>query len=261
MEELRAWKPIVSVIMPAYNAQRYLAQAIRSLQAQTFTQWELIVVDDCSGDDTAQIVSQLAQADPRIRLYRNEQNLGAAKSRNRGLELQEGEFVAFLDSDDVWRPKKLELQVDYMRQTNADLTYTAYAILDAQGRKAFQDYLVPPEVDFDGLLKQNVIGCSTAMLRGEVAKKYRFSEEFYHEDYVLWLEMLRDGCTAAGLREVLVEYRFHEQSKAGNKTKAAAMRWQIYRDYLGLSLPKSIWYFAHYGLSGLRKYRKTKDNQ
>ncbi len=257
MEQLRAWKPIVSVIMPAYNAGRYIEKAIRSVQGQTFSRWELIVVDDCSGDDTAQIVSQLAQEDPRICLYRNEQNLGAAKSRNRGLELHKGEYVAFLDSDDAWRPQKLERQINHMRQTDADLTYTAYAIMDTQGKKVFRDYLVPSKVDFDGLLKQNVIGCSTVMLRGAVAKEYRFSEDFYHEDYVLWLEMLKAGCTAAGLCEVLVEYRFYEQSKAGNKTKAAAMRWQIYRDYLGLSLPKSLWYFSHYALSGLRKYRKT----
>lgn len=258
MEALRTGKPIVSVIMPAYNAQQYIEEAIGSVQGQTFSQWELIVVDDCSGDNTAQIVSQLAREDPRIYLHRNDENLGAAKSRNQGLELYKGAYVAFLDSDDLWHPKKLEYQIEHMGKTGADLGYTAYTVMDAQGRKVFQDYLVPSQVDFDGLLKENVIGCSTVMLRGEVGKKYRFSEEYYHEDYVLWLEMLRDGCTAAGLGEVLVEYRFHEQSKAGNKAKAAAMRWQIYREYLGLSLPKSLWYFSHYALSGLRKYRKTK---
>lgn len=258
MDGIWARNPIISVIMPAYNAAQYIEKSIRSVQAQTFLNWELIVVDDCSEDNTVQTVTEMAQKDHRIRLYRNERNLGVAKSRNLGLELSKGNYVAFIDSDDLWYPEKLEFQRNCMQQTGADLVYTAYSIMNAEGRKICQDYHVPSEVNFTDMLKQNVIGCSTVMLRGATAKKYHFSEDFYHEDYVLWLEMLQDGCTAVGLNEVFVEYRFHEDSKAGNKNKAAFKRWKIYRSYLRFSFLKSIWYFSLYALYGLRKYKKIR---
>lgn len=249
--------PRVSVIIPAYEAAAYITKAIRSVQAQTVCDWELIVLDDGSKDDTVQTVAALAQEDPRIRLYPNETNMGVAKTRNRGIALCRGRYVAFLDSDDAWYPEKLQVQLDCLQRTGADLVCSAYAIVDAQGEKICRDYRVPERIDLPVLLKENVIGCSTVMLTGETAKKYRFPEAFYHEDYVLWLEMLRSGCKMAGVDRVLVDYYFHPDSKAGNKQNSAGKRWQIYRKYLGLSFVKSAWYFAHYALAGLRKYKKV----
>lgn len=257
MDKSCARSPMVSVIMPAYNAGRYIAKSIQSVQNQTVSDWELIVLDDCSADTTVQVVTQLAQKDPRIRLYQNQENLGVARSRNRGLDLCCGEYVAFLDSDDSWYPEKLEIQLNCFRQTGADLVYSSYAIVDASGNNRCAEYAVPSNVDFDGLLKENVIGCSTVMLSGSTAGKFRFSEQVFHEDYVLWLEMLRSGRKAEGVQQVLADYFFHADSKAGNKGKAAWERWQIYRRYFGFSLPKSIWYFGHYALAGLRKYTKV----
>lgn len=246
--------PKVSVIVPAYNAERFIEQAITSVVAQSFPDWELLVIDDCSSDGTCAAVEALAARDGRIRLLRNETNQGVARTRNRGLELCRGEYIALLDSDDVWHPHKLRHQLERLEQTGAGLCCTSYRIVDVRGEKAREDYLVPETLSFDGLLKENVIGCSTVLLRGSMMKNYRFTTEYYHEDYVLWLELLRDGHAAVGCPQVLADWRFLEDSRSFDKSKAAKNRWRIYRGYLKLPLLKSLWAFACYGVGGIRKY-------
>lgn len=250
-------QPMVSVIMPAYNAQRFVEEAIRSVMAQTVTDWELLVLDDGSKDATADIVKKLATEDSRIRFLPNEVNMGVARTRNRGFDLCRGAYIALLDSDDVWHPQKLENQLALAQETGADLVFSSYAIVDIRGKQVRGDYLVPEQIDFSGLLRENVIGCSTVLLSGTVVEKYRFSTDFYHEDYVLWLRLLQDGYRAAGSREVLVSWRLLENSRSFNKRKSAKNRWRIYRNYLKLSLCKSIRCFAAYALHGVKKYRKA----
>lgn len=254
MELSHEKQPLVSVIMPAYNAGRFLEAAIRSVMAQTVTDWELLVLDDGSSDDTLSIAWRLAREDCRISVLPNEHNMGVAKTRNRGFDLCRGEYVALLDSDDVWLPHKLERQLRRMEQTGADLCYCSYAIVDANGEKSRPDYLVPPQTDFDKLLRENVIGCSTVVLSRKVIDNHRFETDFYHEDYVLWLKLLRSGFRAAGCTEPLVHWRLIENSRSFNKRKAAGNRWRIYRDYLQLPLGKSVLAFAAYGAAGLKKY-------
>lgn len=246
--------PKVSVIMPAYNAERFIEQAIVSVMGQSVPDWELLVIDDCSSDGTCAVVEGLAARDGRIRLLRNETNQGAAKTRNRGLELCRGTYIALLDSDDVWHPNKLQVQLETLEKTGADLCCTSYRIVNSQGEKAKEDYLVPEAISFDSLLKENMIGCSTVLLRGSVMANYRFTTEYYHEDYVMWLSMLRDGYTAVGCQQVLADWRYLENSRSFDKSKAAKNRWRIYRGYLKLPLWKSLWAFACYGAGGLRKY-------
>lgn len=248
--------PLVSVIMPAYNAERYIAASIASVMAQTMQAWELIVIDDGSNDGTMQIVQNMAKEDPRIRLCPNESNMGTARSRNRGMDLSRGQYIAFLDSDDIWHPQKLEKQLSCMQETGADLVYTAYAIVDTEGVKQRPDYCVPAYVDINGLLKENVIGCSTVLLNQKASEQFRFQADFYHEDYVLWLQMLQAGCVMAGVQEVLMDYCYRPDSRAGNKWASAKMRWQIYRKYLGMSEWKSARYMLHYALAGVKKYAK-----
>lgn len=250
--------PLVSVVMPAYNAARYIEGSIRSVMAQTVTDWELIVVDDCSDDDTCRIVQTLAAADPRIRLVRSEANSGVAKTRNRAMDLARGQYVAFLDSDDIWYPKKLEKQIALMEDKRAELSYTSYRLVAASDRKPISDYLVPEETSFADMLGQNRIGCSTVVMTRELADRHRFTTDFYHEDYVLWLRMLQDGVKMAGVPEILVDYRYYPTSKAGNKLASAKHRWEIYRRYLGLSGVKSAFYLAQYALAGVRKYHKVQ---
>lgn len=247
--------PVVSVIMPAYNAERTIAAAIRSVQEQNAADWELLVVDDGSRDGTCAIVEAIAAEDPRVVFLKNEVNLGVAKTRNRAMELARGQFVALLDSDDYWRPGKLEKQIALLEKTGAGLCYTAYAVVGENG-ECYGDYSVPETTDFSAMLAENCIGCSTVLMTAELAKAYRFTTEFYHEDYVMWLQMLRDGKQAVGAREVLVDYTYRPDSRAGNKLASAKYRWRIYRDYLKLPWGKSVCYLTRYALAGLKKYRR-----
>lgn len=244
----------VSVIIPAYNAAAYIEQAIRSVMAQTYTDWELLVIDDCSTDGTYAIAQRLAAEEPRIRLIRNEKNSGVAATRNYGLELCGGAYVAFLDSDDVWHPDKLACQIQKAQQEQAALVYTSYAIVDAQGQPCKKPYRVPEHIDFKALLKENVIGCSTVLLAAPVAKAHRFKTGFYHEDYCLWLDILQDGHKAVGCTEILTDWRLIINSRSFDKKNGARNRWAIYRRHLHFSFFKSLRYFTAYAWRGVLKY-------
>lgn len=255
--ETKSHTPRVSVVMPAYNCEKYIGEAIGSVLNQTMRDWELIVIDDCSKDGTCRIVEELAAKDSRIRLVRNEKNLGPAGSRNKGLDLAAGQYIALLDSDDLWRSEKLEKQLQLAEEKNADFIYCSYAIMDENGKKRSEDYVVPLETDLKAMLATNVVGCSTVMLSAEILRDRRFSSEFYHEDYALWLKILQQIDKAWGIVEVQVDYRVQANSRAGNKLRSARHRWEIYRNLLHLSLPKSVYYMSRYALAGFRKYRVT----
>lgn len=252
----RGDSPLVSVIMPAYNSEAYIETAIRSVQTQTVKSWELLVIEDGSKDSTLELVAKMAAEDPRIRLLPNEKNMGTARSRNRGMDLCRGVHVAFLDSDDLWHPTKLEKQLDLAKTSGADILYTSYAIVDDSGAKCCPDFVVPGSTDLKRMLRCSEIGCSTVMLSGQMAKDARFAENFYHEDYAMWLSLLQKGAKAAGVSEVLVDYRYHADSRAADKFSSAKRRWRIYRDHLKLSIIKSGWYSAQYAVYGILKYRK-----
>lgn len=249
--------PLVSVIMPAYNAQAYIEEAIRSVIHQTYTNWQLLIIDDASSDDTYQIAERLTQEDARISLIRNETNQGVAKTRNRGLELAQGDYVALLDSDDVWRPQKLEKQLALAQEKQADIVYCSYAIVSEEGEKSCGDFLVSPSTDLEQMLIKSVISCSTVLLSREITRRYRFDPAYYHEDYVYWLTLIRDGWKAVGETEILADYRLVEGSRASNKFRAAKYRWDIYRKYLKLPFGKSLVYLGKYAINGFKKYKSV----
>ncbi|MBR6568072.1 MAG: glycosyltransferase [Clostridia bacterium] len=246
--------PLVSVIIPVHNGERYIEKSVRSVMAQTYGNWELLVIDDFSTDSTSDIVGALCEEDKRVSYIKNTENIGTAKTRNRGLELSKGDCVAFLDADDVWKPEKLETQLRKMESEKADLVYSSYEIVNENGEAIKAPYLVSETVNFEGLLKENVIGCSTVILSSEIAEKYRFVEDYYHEDYCLWLNILRDGYKVAGCRELLVEWRLITDSRSFDKRNSALYRWRIYREYLKLPLFKSIRLFFCYFIGGIKKY-------
>ncbi len=248
---------LVSVIMPAYNAAAYIESAIRSVMAQTYPHWKLLVIDDGSCDDTCAIVMRLSKEDDRVTLLCNDHNIGVAETRNRGLDLCAGSWVAFLDSDDLWHPDKLSLQVQKMLREEADLVYTSYGIMDCEGNLCKSPYLVPDKADFDRLLKENVIGCSAVLISENLARTYRFAPHFYHEDYCLWLKILQDGYKAVGCKEVLMTWRLACGSRSFDKRNGACNRWRIYRKHLGLPLFKSVSCFISYAFNGIRKYCQT----
>lgn len=246
--------PKVSVIMPAYNSEEFIEQAIRSALNQTYSNLEVIVIDDNSSDTTKDIVERLAVEDDRVKLIQNDHNLGAARSRNKGIDLCSGEYVALLDSDDIWYPRKLEVQMELAIKEKADIVYCSYAMIDEQGHKKCSDFIVSEQITLDSTLAKNEIGCLTVILGPNVIRKYRFSHEYYHEDFALWVQLLKDGMKAVGTKQVLAAYRLRENSRAANKFNAAKRRWRIYRNLLGLSAIKSGYYLLRYAVSGVLKY-------
>lgn len=253
-------KPLVSVVMPAYNAEKYIEAAIRSVQVQTMPDWELIVIDDGSTDATCEIVARLAAEDARIYFLKNSENMGTARTRNRGLDLSRGKYVALLDSDDVWYPEKLERQKNLLEEEHADLVYCSYAIIDENGMKKCRDFIVPESITLSALLKKSVISCSTAFYTRETAIQHPFVLDYYHEDYVCWLSMIKSGKKAVGTSDVLAAYRLHEKSRAFNKIASAKRRWHVYRSYMKLPIVKCLYFSACYAINGSMKYMKKGTN-
>lgn len=249
--------PLVSVIMPAYNAEPFIEEAIASVIAQTVADWELIVIDDCSTDDTVQIVSAFVRQDPRIQLLTNASNMGVAKTRNRGLELCRGQYVALLDSDDYWKPRFLEKMLERAEQTGADIIYCSYELVDEQGKKVCNDFIVPLETTFEESIVRSVILPSASLITSDIAMESRFPTNMYHEDIALWFQLLKNGKKARGVPTVLVSYRQRANGRSANKILSACRRWTIYRKHLGMPLGKSIVTMVRYGLLGIKKYKRV----
>jgi teichuronic acid biosynthesis glycosyltransferase TuaG len=250
---------MISVIIPAYNSEHTLEEAISSAMAQSWKDLEILVMDDGSTDDSSRIARELADLDDRIRLLPNEKNLGVEATRNRGLDLARGEWIAFLDADDAWLPDKLEKQMSRLRQTGGDLSYTGYTFIDRDSRAIRRPYEVPESVQWRRFLAENVIGCSTALFRKPDTIRMRTG--YGHEDYVFWLELLRAGYRAVGVNEPLMRYRVTEESRSGDKKRAAKSRWRIYRQFLGLDVFRSAGYFASYAIRGIIKHRNGGEYQ
>lgn len=255
--------PLVSVVMPAYNAERYVEEAISSVVGQSYRNLELIVIDDASTDGTRAIIERFMGEDHRIALIQNEVNSGVAVSRNKGIEAASGEWIALIDSDDSWENEKIQKQLRSLLKHNGDISYCSYYMdtFDDNesliSRKVFQ---IEPRVTFESMLAVNSFSCSTVMIRASILKSNPFSLNYYHEDYALWMRLLQAGSDAVGLVEPLASYRLHAGSRSSNKFQAARERWTIYRKGLGLSLPQSICSFWRYALFGIRKYgRQSKD--
>lgn len=244
-------RPIVSVIMPAYNCEKTIAKAIDSVLAQDVL-LELIVINDCSEDGTDSIVQRYL-SDPNIIYMKNESNLGAAGTRNRGVYLAHGEYIAFLDSDDWWEESKLKKQLALIKKENRVLCSTGRELMDEYGRSTGKIIAVREKISYSMMLKQNWINCSSVLLKREIALNYPMEHEDSHEDYITWLMILRDYQYACAVNEPLLKYRLSSKGKSGNKLKSAKMTFKVYR-YLGFPCWKSILCFICYAWNGLRKY-------
>jgi teichuronic acid biosynthesis glycosyltransferase TuaG len=245
---------MVSIIIPVYNNEVYLVQAVESVLGQTFQDFEIIIIDDCSADDTLAVARRLAVEDSRIKVIANTENLGVVQSRNTGFAAAAGDYIAFLDSDDIWSNEKLEKQITLMERDSLDLCYTAYAFIDADGNRHGKTYHVPESASLSRMLRENVIGCSTVVLRKHLTDTVKLREGYAHEDYVMWLELLRNGVVAGGINEPLMLYRKTEQGRSFNKINAAKGRFYIYHDFLGFSMLKSALLFAFYAFNGIMKH-------
>ena len=251
---------LISVIMPAYNAQETLACAVDSVLSQTYKKLELIIVDDCSKDDTLRIAQDYALADRRIKVLHNAQNSGASRTRHNAVEAASGKWIAFLDSDDAWVSDKLEKQVILQKKKNATLVFTGSAFMNAEGDPLDWTLHVPAEIRYRRLLKQNLISNSSVLVLKESYQKNEILGSNMHEDFACWLNLLRSGEVAYGIDEPLLIYRLSPNSKSGNKIKAMKMNWNAYRR-AGLTPFEAAYYMCWYAVNGLIKYshlRKEK---
>lgn len=244
----------VSVIMPAYNAAATIARSIESVLAQTLASFELLVIDDCSSDDTPAIARRYADQDARVTYLRQSANGGVAAARNAGLDRATGEFIAFLDSDDGWHPRKLELQIAQMRQCGAQVSYAGYQRVSEDGR-VLSLVRPPASLTHADLLRSNFIGNLTGAFARTLGQP-RF-RRIGHEDYVFWLEVIRLAGSAIRIEhdEPLAFYLVREGSVSANKWRAARWQWRIYRDIESLSLPRALSCMVQYVWFALAKRR------
>lgn len=246
------FRPLVSIIMPAYNAEQFIAQAIESVQAQTLTEWELIVSDDASTDATLAIVRRIAEQDARIVVLEPAGNHGPAHARNRAIEHAAGRYIAFLDSDDLWKPGKLETQVGFMQQNQVAFSFSSYDRLAEDG--AFLgEHRVARAVNYRSLLKSCTIGCLTAIYDTDVFGKKFMPDVRGAEDFGLWLSLLKNIDKAYPVVDNLASYRVRTHSLSSDKWKAAFYTWRVYRKVENLSFFPSIYYFLHYAFRGFWK--------
>lgn len=264
-------KPMVTVIIPAYNAQNYIMQAIDTVLRQTTEEdLELLIINDCSTDKTEEIVKEytatLYQSEDgfawyigehgqrrKILLLNNEINSGVAETRNIGIRLAQGEYIAFLDADDWWSLDKIEKQLLKIQKKKAVLCYTARELMTEQGYKTGRVIEVPDRTDYKSLLHTNVIPCSSVLMKTEVAREFYMTHDELHEDYILWLQILKKYKNAYGINEPMLKSRLSEGGKSRNKIKSAKMQFGVYR-FMGFGIIKSLFYFGSYAINGIRKY-------
>lgn len=245
---------LVSIIMPSYNSEKYIEATLNSVRKQTYQNWEVILVDDCSSDNTLKIVESYAYMDSRIKYYKLEKNSGAAVARNASIELANGEFFAFLDSDDLWHPEKLEKQIKFMVDNNYYFTCTSYSKVDEKGSMLEGGRRAKLKSDYNGVLK-NCPGNSTVIYNAKKIGKVKIPDIKKRNDYVMWLKIIKKEKYLYGLDELLGSQRMREGSISSNKFSLVKYHWKVYRDIEGLSLTKSIYLIFYWILVSAFKLR------
>ena len=242
----------VSIIVPMYNAEKFIGKTIESVLSQTYKNWEMLIMNDVSTDNSFAVVSEFAKKDERIKIVNTEKNVGVVKGRNYLIDLASGKYIAFLDADDYWHNEKLEKQVKFMKEKNASISCTEYTRITENGEK-INEIVIKSEISNSDMLKNNDLGCLTVMYDVEKVGKRYFKELEKNEDYVLWLEIVKDVKIIYGLKENLAYYRVLDNSRSSNKVKTAKVRWEIYRKVEKLSFLKSVYYFLHYAVKAVLK--------
>jgi len=235
-------KYLVSIITPSYNSARFIAQTIESVLSQTYKNWEMIIVDDISSDNSNEIIEKYVQRDNRIKFIKLEKNSGPAVARNRAIEEATGRYIAFLDADDLWMSDKLQKQIDFMQSYNYELTYTAYETMREDGVNLHHTVIPPKKLNYQELLKANRIGCLSAIYDSKRIGKVYMPLIMKRQDYGLWLKILKKVDYAYGMDEVLGRYRVMSNSVSSNKLNLLKYNYRLFREYEKFSALKSFYY-------------------
>ena len=256
--ELIVIDDLVSIIMPCYNDAAYISDSINSIISQTYQNWELIIVDDFSMDNSKEVIRNFMDKDSRVQLIESDSNIGSGPSRNKGIKASKGQYIAFLDSDDLWDDNKLDLQINFMKRNNIAFSFTSYRVM--YGDKLSSTIIpIKDSVTYSDLLKINYIGCLTVVYDLKILnKKYFMPDLKRQQDLGLWLSILRNGERAIGCNEVLATYRVDKQKSMKNKFKAIYYRWKLFRKVESLSLLSTIYNFTIYLLLGTIKYLRYR---
>lgn len=248
---------LVSIIMPAYNAEKYISESINSVLNQTYQNWELLIVDDCSTDNTKDIIKKYSLYDTRIIPYYQSSNKGVAAARNKAIELSKGRFIAFLDSDDLWYEKKLQIQIEFMKTKNIAFSFTTYDVFVDNDPTIINTYNAVELLNYEDYLKNTLIGCLTVVMDKSLIGTIK-SEDGYLEDVKTWMKYLKSGYSAYGLDISLAKYRIHRGSTSSNKIKNAIRYFDCLYNFQNLSLIRALYFELNYLFNAIKKRIKRK---
>ncbi|WKV13128.1 glycosyltransferase family 2 protein [Marivirga harenae] len=249
--------PLVSIITPCYNSELFLESTIKSIIDQEYNNWELLIVDDSSTDNSRQIISSFSELDSRIKPMYLSKNSGRIYCRNIAIEQALGKYIIHIDSDDIWYENILSISVKIMEEENISFLFSSYDRFLVSKKQLISPRIAPEKVTLDEICKSNPISCLTAIYNSHKLGKRYFSKEFEREDLVLWLSLLKDVDYAYGNSEILAKYNIRKGSVSENKFRMLGQQWDVYRNYLGFSPLKSLYYLSYYAAYGLINYRKA----
>ncbi|WP_289127823.1 glycosyltransferase family 2 protein [uncultured Clostridium sp.] len=239
---------LISIITPTYNCGKFIGETIESVINQTYENWEMIIVDDCSKDNTKDIVNKYAQNDDRIKYHILETNSGAAIARTRAMELARGDYMAFLDSDDLWVEDKLEKQLKFMKENNFNFVCTEYEQIDEQSNPLGKIIKVRDKANYNRVLLDCPVGNSTVMYNVKAMGKFEVPNIRKRNDDALWLQMLKKEEYIHGMKETLMKYRIRENSISSNKLDLVKYHWYLYREIENLSVIRSVFHIGYWGI-------------
>ena len=244
---------LVSIITPSYNSAQFIEATIKSAQEQTHTNWEMLITDDGSSDNSAEIISKITQKDDRIKLFKIN-NSGPGIARNNSIKNAKGNYLAFLDSDDLWLPEFLSISLSKINNSEG-FVFSSYKRCDENTlEEVFKDFIVPEKVNYTDILKTNSISCLTAFIDVDKLGKELMPEIMYRQDMGLWLKYLKKIEYAIGIQQPLAIYRIRKKSHSRNKKKLLKPQWYFYRKVENISFLKSIYYMVMWAINGFRKY-------
>lgn len=247
---------LISIITPCYNAGKYLSEAIESVISQTYTNWELLIVDDCSTDNSADIIKEYALKDSRIRYFKTDKPSGSpTMPRNIGIQNTKGRYISFLDADDVILPSKLETQVNCFVDEKTAIVFSNYEKMEHNGRRSGRIIKAPKVISYYKLLESGYVGVGTIMYDTQKTGFMQF-QNVGQEDYVFALSILKKGYVAVNTNTIEALYRLVENSRSSNKIKVAKGQWNVLRNIEKLPFPTAFYYFCHYAIKGFLKYLK-----
>ncbi|XLS29282.1 glycosyltransferase family 2 protein [Flavobacteriaceae bacterium M23B6Z8] len=248
---------LVSIVTPTYNSAKYIEATIRSIRQQTYTNWELLLIDDGSSDATVAMIEKWSMKDPRISLEVLPQNSGPAIARNTGIKKANGAYLTFIDADDIWFPEFLDTSIEKINTSGCPFVFASYKRLDEELEPLYPDFIVPEKVTYSDILKSNSISCLTAFVHIEKLGKKYMPEIRKRQDMGLWLQYLKEIDFALGIKQPLAIYRIRKNSLSRNKWALLRYQWDFYRKVEKLTFTRSLYYMINWFYRGFLKYKRS----